>query len=227
MSEKPRPEVIELVRRTGSTDPAVETELFACAECGRLHSPLIYVAGGPARLDAARAQAEECCTPVKCDCGKTCEQKFHTACNQCIADREKAKFARKLAAAKRYTVGEAPRGPVMLDGDRFEPTVEDLLSTLSCDDRDREDFPLIAWLCDETTPQMDVGRVIEDFHARLEISSECDVEDVTTDLDKLCDAIEKWNKKQKPTLWVPAETAYVEIQYDDVYPDEDKQTKSA
>lgn len=214
--------VIELIRRNHEPDAPVE--LYACGACGRLHSPSIYFSGGPTALEAAMHAAEQCCEPVKCDCGKICEQKYRTACNSCIAVREKEKEAVKLAKAKRYTAADAPTDEPWAYGDNehFAHNLSDLLSDLSCTNMTEDDFPLIAWMCEKVTPQIDVDRFREDFEENLELHTDIRVEDVTTDFDELIDGMLTWNKKQTGTIWMPAEEAYVEITYKDVFDDEEE-----
>lgn len=219
--------VIELVRRTdGAVKPDAPVEMYACGTCGRLHSPNIYFSGGASALEAALHSAEQCCEPVKCDCGKICEQRYRTACNACIGAREHAKWEAKLTKAKRYTVADAPNDEPWTygDGEHFAHSLSDLLSDLSGTDMKEDDFPLIAWMCEKVTPQVDVDRFREDFEENLELHTDVRVEDVTTDFDELINNMLTWNKKQTGTIWMPAEDAYVEIQYKDVFDDEKDET---
>lgn len=213
--------VIELIRKTDDHNPLEPVELFACGKCGRLCSPRIYFAGAENALVAAREMAEKCCEPVKCDCGKLCEQKYRTSCNDCLGRVARTKFQEKLDRATKHTIQTAPDGPWMEDdGEEIVYSLDSLIENLAHKDIDRDSFPIYAWLCDVEKPQYDLDNFGERFHEELELHEDAELDSICTDLQELKDFVTKWNEKQEAKLWKPAFDHYVEINYEDVYPPE-------
>ena len=190
--------------------------LYVCGVCGLTHSPQIY--GGDDALMRQRAleSAERCCKPVMCErCGEPA-MKHRTACEACLHKEAVEREQKRIDAAEKLSIGECT-GPVLYNDDEYFSSIEDLLDHLHHDvDLDDDDFPIVAWCCDETTPQMDADRVLEDFEENLELGDELAIEDVVNDLDGLRTAIKTWNAKQEAKLWLPTEKRCVLINKTDI-----------
>jgi hypothetical protein len=91
---------------------------------------------------------------------------------------------------------------------------------LACGWVNDHEYPVVAWCCDAVTPQVDIERFFEDFEETLEIREGVEIDDVTTDLDGLKEALRAWNAKQTATLWMPSTTRCVLIERSDVFGDE-------
>jgi hypothetical protein len=127
---------------------------------------------------------------------------------------------RRVAKATKVLIGECT-GPVMFNDDQFYSSIEDLLEYLNNEaDPESDDYPLVAWSCDEVTPQIDTERWKEDFADTLELAEDVEVENVTTDFQEILDAMKAWNAKQKPTLYVPSDNRCILINKSDIFADE-------
>ncbi len=206
--------ILELTKRGED-----KIQLYACGSCGRLCSPSIYFTGAANAHAAAVRMAEECCMPTLCDCGKE-NAKHRTMCPACLTLRDNAYEQAQIDKATKFTVATAPNEPVCYDDDNYHRHVVNLCDALSCDDIPQSAFPLVAWLCDPETPQIDPEQVIDQFTDDLEITG-TDLESVTVDITSLYAALREWNAKQEAKIWRPSRNRCVIIQYEDVYANEE------
>ena len=141
--------VIILVR---SDDPDRKPQLYACPQCGGVHSPRIYVATDERAHQAAREAAENCynCkTHNDCsECGAECPKGW-TACEPC-------RYTNKLAAAEEVPDDGGPY--CAFDGDTYYYEMDEAVDAG------------LEWVspCNTTYPKIDpddvLDGVISDMH---------------------------------------------------------------
>lgn len=181
-----------------------EPLIYACGVCGTLHSPKIYFGDDQKTLQYAHESAERCCKPLMCKlCGKPA-MKHRTACAECLHKEAVERETKRIEAAEKVSI-DACTGPVCYNDDEFfnniENCIEHIADTVEVDE---DTFPIVVWCCDQTTPQIDIDRWREDFEENLELADGVEVENVTTDFDEIVAAMNAWNAKQKPSLWMPS-----------------------
>lgn len=175
--------------------------IYACGKCGCVFNDLSTAwRGGES---TGLASAEECCRPRICECGAECAP-HRTACSLCLARKDRERTEARVQRATQYTVDTVPDGPLYVEDDHFFHDVPELLEWMDGEDLEG---PVVAWLCDVETPQLDPSDVFESFELRLELGSDVTLEDVVTDLEDLERAIKAWNAKQTPSLWSPRDDA--------------------
>jgi hypothetical protein len=151
-------------------------------------------------------------------CGKPA-MKHRTACEECLHKEAVEREQKRLDAAEKVSI-DACTGPVCYNDDQFYSSITDLLEYLDTEDIDDDDFPLVAWCCDEETPQIDIDRWREDFEENLQLADGVEVESVTTDFQEIVAAMLAWNAKQKPSIWMPSTKRCVLINKTDITSDE-------
>ncbi len=164
-------------------DPEKKPRLYACASCGTVHSPLIYLAREEVQHATAKEAARNCysCrTHNTCShCGEPCD-KSYTACPPC---RDK----RRLEAAVEVPDDGGPY--CELGGDTFYFDME------SAQDAGLE------WVspCTVTYPHIDPDSALENL---IEDMFEDASEDDLAGVSELVAAINAFNKAQTtPTYW--------------------------
>ena len=171
----------------GSDSPII----YACGQCGSLHSPKVYAGREDIAHQAARNAAEDCCTPRHCACGAEIHR-YWTVCNPC-------RLRRKLTAA---TITAEYNGPVYADGVRgewgegYSSDIYNLRQ--SCDDYEDE-VPAYCWPCTGKPLRLDVGDIIE---TACEEHHE-DAADQIVGYDDLRAAIERFNAAQTCVTYYP------------------------
>jgi hypothetical protein len=210
--------IIEFLRN-GALDKGAE--MYACGNCGQLHTPYVYFGPLEKRVAIARASAQSCCVQPPCaehGCGELAE-KGRTLCSSHREAQETAKEEAKFQRARKYVVEDVPDMPVYYN-DEFYDCTDTLCEKLEGEDPDELSFPIRAWLCIKTKPELDYDHLIENFEENLELSDSCDMEAVIKGLPELKAAVQAFNDAQTESLWYPAELEYVEIYRRDVDSDE-------
>lgn len=173
------PSAIVLIRED---DPERKPLLYACAKCGSLHSPRIYLARDEVAHETARQAAEDCydCrTHNECNnCGAEC-QKGWLACEPC-------RFAKKFEAAVEVPDDGGPY--CAFDGDTYYHELAE-----AADDG-------CEWVspCHVTYPKIDADDVLENLLGDMH-------EDASTDdleaVEAFYAAVDAFNKAQKTQSW--------------------------
>lgn len=167
--------------------------LYACGECGSVHSPKIYACREEMAHESARRAAEECCAPRHCACGVRLEGGW-TACAPC---RERNKLRRaKVVAAADYDGAVYAEGVTGEWGEGYSSDLTELL--VSCKDFD-DPVPAYCHPCHETHLRLDADSILE--HA-LDGMHE-DAADQVEDYAGLRQFIADWNEKQHAVSYHP------------------------
>jgi hypothetical protein len=156
----------------------------------------IYYCGKCRHVARTQAEAEQCCKPRVCACGKKTEG-YWTVCHDCREKAERAKEAKRFADAEKLTAWD---GPVFAEGigpqDGFFETVDDL--TEHCEDNGMS-LPPYVWPCDK------VPFAVVDFDDIVEAAAyeDFDAGDLSGTAE-LKAAIEAFNEANKALcLWEP------------------------
>jgi len=219
--------VIELIKKTDDHNPAEPVVIVACGKCGQVYPPHLFTgADDEQRAAAARRVAEACCEPRLCGAcdpakpgGPAFARKGYLTCDDCWTKNEARREQERIDKAEQLTVAQCTY-PVVYNDDDFFDNVEDLLEHLhhNCDLED-DDYPVVAWCCNQVAPQLDIEAVIDHFHENLELADGVEFNTVVQDLPALRAALAAWNEKQKPTLYVPSDKRCVIIHKADVVND--------
>lgn len=211
--------IILINKEHANRDP--QPLLYACGQCGVVWSPKMFVAPDEKAQEAAFDLAERCCKVVLCDCGEPV-MKHRTACAACIQKEHLVREQNRIDKATQYTVATCPPNtPLLYNDDDYHYDLDSLLERLTDDDVEDECFPLVAWLCEKKTPQLDIDHIREAFEESLELGENCELDSVTVDFDEFVEFVAKWNAKQEAKLWMPTTNQCVLIQRADVPKDEE------
>ena len=179
---------------TGSNDAV----LYACGDCGSIHSPAIYACNKDLAHSTARKAADNCCAQNVCDCGAEID-KVWTACHTC---RER----RKLQRAQIVTDYDGPVFSDHCDGDWGEGYSSDMAGLIESLDL-RDDAPAYCWPCNSEPLQINFESVIDnacdDQHE--------DARNQIVGLDALELAVEQFNAAQTCTSYYPDHTRVIVI----------------
>ena len=159
-------------------------------------SDLRYIGESPARIAAARADAERCCNPKCLECGRVLSLKYHTECDEC----KNRRFARdRLLWLKRQPV-ELPQDgvPVYAEGvgNEFFADIDELYEY--CQDYEGE---LPAWVhpCSEHSAfKLDANDIIERMSEDL---PECFDGETHEMANELVAFIDRFNAAQSRMVW--------------------------
>jgi len=162
-------------------DPERKPMLYACAKCGSVHSPNIYMANDEVSHATARKAAEDCYNCKKnnvCACGAECP-KYWTSCYQC-------QYKRKLEAAEEVPDDGGPY--CAFDGDAYYQDLE------YARDDDCE------WVspCTITYPKIDADDVLDNLLS--DMHEDAEVGDLNG-VDEFIAAVEAFNKAQTQQTW--------------------------
>lgn len=175
------PSAIVLVR---DDDPDRKPLLYACAKCGRVHSPRIYLATDEVAHRTAREAAEDCynCrTHNTCTrCGAECAKGW-TACDAC-------RLERKHAEAEEIPDDGGPY--CAFDGDTYYQEME-----YAADDGCEWVHP-----CHITYPKIDPDNIIDSLLS--DMHEDADVDDLVG-VDALYEAVKAFNEAQTQQSWYP------------------------
>lgn len=200
--------VIELADKNAGPDAPVK--LYACGKCGTCYS--VKMTNTATALEEATA----CCTPRKCSQCEKPTKGFMLRCSLCEGERIHANEEKHLARATKYTVEQAPDGPLFYDDDRFATHIDELLDTLAADDASDDKFPLVAWVCKVEAPAVDFDDLVEWLTETLDLADDFSLSEACVDLEELKTFIAAWNAKQKPSIWVPHYNEYIWIEKTDL-----------
>lgn len=192
-SQRDRLRPKELVIRGDS-----ETQLYACAKCGKYYSPKIYACREPEAHEAAKRAAAECCAPRLCACGAPISKTW-TACAQC---RE----ARNLRKAKIYKSNEYS-GPVVADctGEWGEGYSSDVAAMIQHCQEHGEPVPAYCYPCHEHRLRLDPVSLLE---VATDDMRE-DAQDQIENADELIEFINAWNAKQTCRSYYPDQSRVI------------------
>jgi hypothetical protein len=147
-------------------------------------------------VKANQKDAERCCQPVICDCGKEVEEKYWTACNACRKLKDEAREKARFDAAEKVTDWD---GPVYSDGLGYNDGYFSELDALY-EDIEPEDLPNYVWCCDsDPTVSLSIGSFLDN----IEFPENQDEHDLDG-LKELQEALDIFNDKNKNvTTWTP------------------------
>jgi len=164
-------------------DPDCKPMLYACSQCGSVHSPSIYLATEERKHEAAREAAENCYTcrtHENCkECGAECPKGW-LVCEPC-------RYNKKLEAAEEIPDDGGPY--CAFDGDTYFTEMEEA-----------QDAGL-EWVspCKITYPRIDLDSILENL-----VSDEMHEDALTDDLEgleALYAAVDAFNKAQTMQTW--------------------------
>jgi hypothetical protein len=163
-------------------DPERKPLLYACGKCGRIHSPMAYLAKNEVAhataLEAAR-DCYDCKTHSTCkDCGAECPKTW-TSCEPC-------RYQRKLAAAIEVPDDGGPY--CAFDGDTYFTELEEASDAG------------LEWVspCDVSYPRIDGESVLDNL--LNDMHEDASIDDMDG-VDVFLAAVDVFNKAQRCQSW--------------------------
>ena len=178
-----------------------KTVLFACGKCGKLHSPAIFAVKADLANEAALELATECCKVRVCShCGDEPLHPAWTACKHCST---------RLRLERATEVPDYD-GPISADGIRGEwdeGYSSEISAMLEACERDGDDVPSFAWVCNSIPMRIDPDVALESACDNQHDDADREI----VDADGLVAFLNEWNAKQTCVSYFPDYSRYVVI----------------